>query len=108
MTVCATDTARQMFGLGKVLRLQTGLVTLRANRRSLGGAQVFEANDLGHVSATIDVGLRRTVTRLTTVFVTFEQCCMRSIRKVLVPNFLVAGLADVRLGVLTRSRAGKC
>ena len=108
MTAGATDAARQVFGLGKVLRLQTGLVTLRANRRSLDGAQVFEANDLGHVSATIDVGLRGTVTPLTTVFVAFEQCCMRRIRKMLVPHFLVASLANVGFSVLAGIRTGQC
>src|SRR5208283_4105079 len=107
VTVRAADAVRQVFGLGKVLRFQAGLVASRANRCSGGRTQLLKANDLGDVSAAVNVGLRRAVTSLASMLIAFEQRGMRSIRKVFVPDFLVAGLANVCVGVLAAGRAGK-
>ncbi len=107
VTVRATDAAGQVFGLGKILRLQAGLMTFRADRCRFGWTQLFKANNFGGITAALNVGLRGAVTSLTTVLIAFQQRRMRSSREVLVPDFLVAGLASVGLGVLGGGRAGE-
>src|ERR1039457_823494 len=99
----ATDAARQVSGLGKILRLQAGLVALGADGRRRRRSQRLEANDLGDVAAAVNVGLRRTMTRLASVLVALQQCRVRSVGEVLVPDFLVTSLADAGLSVLARS-----
>ena len=84
----AADAIRQMFGLGKVLRFQAGLVTFRADCGRLRRTQGLKANDLGDVAATVHVGLPRTMTTLASVLVPFKQRGVRSAGKVLVPHFL--------------------
>ena len=107
MTVGATDAACQMLRLGEVLRLQTGLVTLRANRCRLLGAQLLEANDLGHITAAINVSLTGAVASLASVLIAFEKRGMRCAGEVFVPNLLMARLANIRRGVLAAGCAGK-
>jgi len=85
----------QVFGLGEVLCLQAGLVALQANGRGLSRAQSFEADDLGDIAATIDMRLCWTVTRLATMLTIFQQGRVWGVVEVLVPDFLVAGLADI-------------
>ena len=101
------DTIGQVFRVGKVLRFQAGLVALRTDRRRLGGTQRFKTNDLGGVAAAVNMGLRRTVTSLTSMLTALEQRRVRRVREVLVPYFLVAGLANVGVGVLDASRSGE-
>src|SRR5208283_6038620 len=107
VTIRAADAIRQVFGLRKVCGFQAGLVTLRADRCGFDRTQLLKANDLGEVPAAVHVGLRRTVTALASMLVAFEQRRMRSISKVLVPNLLMARLANVSFGVLACSRAGQ-
>ena len=108
MTTGAADTVRKVFGLGKILRLQAGLMAFGADRRGLGWAQFLEADDLRDIAATINMGLCRTMTSLAPVLVTFEQRGMGSVGKVLVPYILVARLANVDGGVLVRRAARGC
>ena len=103
----ATDAAGQVLRLGEVLRLQAGLVTLGADRRSLCRAQRLEANDLGDVAAAVNVRLGGTVAGLASVLVALKQRRMRSAGEVLVPDLLVAGLADVILRILPSGRKGQ-
>ncbi len=105
MAVGASDTIREMFGPGKVLRLQAGLVTLGADRCSLGRTEGFEANDLCDVAAALHMRLPGTMAGLAPVLVAFEQRGVRSIGEVLVPDILVAGLANVGFSVLARRGA---
>ena len=108
VTVRAADAARQVFGLGKVLRFQAGLMAFRTDRCRLRRTQLPKANDLGEVGAAVlHVGLPGAMTCLASMLVAFKQRRMRSIGKVLVPHFLVALLAGVCLGVLAARRAGK-
>lgn len=107
VTAGASDAICKVFGLGEVLRFQAGLVTVRANRGGLSRAQGLKPDDFSDVAAAIYVGLSRSVTRLTTVLVAFEQCGMRGARKMLFPDLLVAGLANVGFGVLATRRTGK-
>ena len=90
-----------MFRVGEVLRFQTRLVALRADRRRLGGTQSLETNDLGGVAAALNVGLCGTVTSLAAMLVALKQRGMWRPREVLVPDFLVAGLANLGVCVLT-------
>ncbi len=99
----ATDAVRQVFGLGKVLRLQARLMTSGADRSGLGRTQRFEANDLGWIAAAINVGLPGTMAALASVLAALQQRRMRSARKVLLPDFLVAGLTDIRFGIRAAS-----
>ena len=101
------DTIGQVFRVGKVLRFQAGLVALRTDRRRLGGTQRFKTNDLGGIAAAVNMGLRRTVTSLTSMLTALEQRRVRRVREVLVPYFLVAGLANVGVGILDASRSGE-
>ncbi len=103
----AAHAIRQMHRRGKILRLQTGLVALQADRRGFGRAQLFEANDFCDVAATVHMRLARAVTPLATVLIAFEQCRVGSTREMLFPDILVAGLADVRIGILTACRTRK-
>ena len=105
MACGATDPVCQMGRLGKILRLQAGLVALGADGCRLRRTQLLEANDLRNIASAVNVGLRWTMTTLTSMLVTLEQRGVRCIRKMLVPHFLVAGLADVSVGVLTIGRA---
>lgn len=63
----------QVFGLGEVLRLQAGLVALKANGRGLRRAQSFKADDLRDIATAIDMSLCWTVARLATMFAIFQQ-----------------------------------
>lgn len=107
VTVGASDAAGEVFGVGKVLRFQAGLVTFRADRRRLRWTQLLKANDLGRVATTVNVRLPRSVTSLASMLVALEQRCMWCARKVLVPHFLVARLANFCVGVWAACRAGK-
>ena len=66
-----SDTGGQVLRLGKVLGLQAGLVTLRADRSCLRRTQSFEANDLRHIAAAINMRLRGTMAGLTAVLIAF-------------------------------------
>ena len=48
------------------------------------------------------------MTGLAPMLSAFEQCGVRSAGEVFLPNFLVTGLADVGLGVLSRCRTRQC
>ena len=100
VTACAADAVGQVLGLREVLGFEAGLVTLRANCCRLGWAQGFEADDLGDVAAAIDMRLPGTVTSLASVLVALQKRRMRSSCKVFIPDFLVAGLADIGWRVL--------
>src|SRR5271167_2226584 len=102
----AAHAVGQVFRLGEVLRFQAGLVTTSADLRGLSWGQRFEADDFGDVAAAINVGLSRTMAALASVLAALQQRGMRSARKVLVPDFLVAGLTDVGLRILATGRAG--
>src|SRR5271165_105706 len=107
----ATEAVCQVLGLGKVLRLQAGLMTSGADRSGLGRTQRFEADDLGDVAAAINMGLTGAVTALASVLAALQQRGVRSARKVFLPDFLVAGFADVGFGVRAARRAresGRC
>ena len=93
-----------MLRVGKILRLQTGLVALRADRRRLGRTQRFETNDLGDIAAPVNVGLCRTVTSLASMLIALEQRGVRRTREVLVPHFLVTCLTNLGIGVLAAGR----
>jgi hypothetical protein len=69
MAGSATDAIGEVLGLGKVLRLQAGLVTLGADRRRLRRTQGLKANDLGDVAAAVNMSLPRTMTSLTSMLV---------------------------------------
>ncbi len=99
VTVGASDAAGEVFGVGKVLRFQTGLVTFRADRRRIRWTQLLKANDLGRVATTVNVRLPGSVTSLASMLVALEQRCMWCARKMLVPHFLVARLANFCVGV---------
>src|ERR1035438_6243322 len=103
----ATDTICQVCGLGKILRLQAGLVALGTDGRRLRWTQRLKANDLRGIAAAVHVRLRWAVTALASMLVALQQCSVWSTGKVLVPHFLVAGLAHVRGGVLATSGAGQ-
>ena len=102
-----TDAIRQVLRVGKILRFQTGLVALRTDRRRLGRTQRFETNDLGGIAAALNVGLCRTMTSLAAMLIALEQRGVRRTGEVLVPDFLVAGLANLGVGVLAASRSGE-
>jgi hypothetical protein len=104
VAVGAGNTIGQVFRLGEVLRFQAGLVTLGANGGCLGRTQSFKANDLGDVSTTIHMGLRGAMAGLATMLIAFEQRRMRSTGKVLVPDLLVTGFANVGLSVRAHGR----
>ena len=105
VTRSATQAVGQVLGLGEILRLQTGLMALGANRSRLRGTQGLEPNDLGGIATTVYVGLRRTMTRLASMLVALKQCRMRSIGEVLVPDFLVTRFADVIVRILGSTRS---
>lgn len=107
VTVRARNATRQVLGLGEVLRFQASLMASRADLRGLSWTQGFEADDLGDVAAAIHVGLAGTVTALASMLAALQQRGVGSARKVLVPHFLMAGLADVSFGVLSTGRAGQ-
>ena len=107
VTVRARNATCQMLGLGEVLRFQAGLMASGADLRGLSWTQGFEADDLGNVAAAIHVGLAGTVTALASMLAALQQRGVGSARKVLVPHFLMAGLADVSFGVLSTGRAGQ-
>ena len=67
--------------------------------------ECLEANDLRDVAAAVNVRLRRAMAGLASVLVALEQRRVRSVRKVLVPNFLVARLANFGFSVLARRRS---
>ena len=71
VTACAANAISKVFRFREVLGLETRLMALRANRCRLRRTQRFEADDLGNVSAAIDVGLSRTVTGLASMLVAF-------------------------------------
>jgi hypothetical protein len=101
VTTGTTDTTRQVFGLREILRFQAGLVTLCTDCCRLSGSQGFESNDFGDVPTAVDVRLAGAVASLAPMLVAFQKRGMRSSGKVFVPNFLVAGLADIGWGVLS-------
>jgi hypothetical protein len=107
VTVRACDAIGEVLGFGEVLGLQAGLVALGADRCRLRRTQLLKTNDLGDVSAAINMGLRRSVTGLASMLATLEQRRMRRTREMLVPDFLVAGLANVGVGILAICRTGK-
>lgn len=82
-------------------------MTLQADRRRLGRAQGFEANDLCDIAPAIDMGLARTVAGLTSVLIAFKECRVRGSGKMLFPDVLVASFADIVCGVLSPGWAGK-
>ena len=102
MTRGATDTVREVCRVGKVLRLQAGLMALCANGRGFGRTQVLEADDLGYIAAAIHVRLAWTVARLAAMLVAFQKRRVGRTGKVLVPDFLVAGLANIRVRITGR------
>jgi len=104
MTSGATDAIRQVLRLGKVLRLEAGLMALGADGGSLRRTQCLETNNLGDIAPALYVGLCRSMTGLASVSVALNQNGVWSVGKVLLPDFLMAGLADVSLGVLTTCR----
>ena len=75
-------------------------MTLGTNHRRLGWAQGLEADDLGDVAAAVDMRLTGAVTSLAPVLIAFQKRRMGRPCKVFVPNFLVAGLADIGWRVL--------
>jgi len=68
----AADAIRQVRRLAEILRLQAGLMTLRADGRGLRRTQFFEANDLVGVAASVDVSLRRAMAALTPMLLAFQ------------------------------------
>ena len=107
VTRCAADAVGQVLRVGKILRFQTGLMALGADRRRLGRTQGFETNDLGGIAAAVNVGLRRTMTSLAAMLIALEQRGVRRTGEVLVPHFLVTCLANFGVGVLAAGRAGE-
>lgn len=95
----AAQAVGQMYGGGEILRLQAGLVTFQADRRALRRAQGLEANDLGGIAAGRHVGLPGTVAVLTSMLFAFQQRRVRRAGKMLFPDVLVAGLANVVGGI---------
>lgn len=65
----ATDAVRQVRRLGKVLRLQAGLVALRTDGCGLRRTQLLEANDLGGVAAAFHMRLRWAVAALASMLI---------------------------------------
>jgi len=96
----ATHSVGQVSRLGKILGFEARLVASRANRGGLRRCESLKADDLGYVSTTVDMRLRRTVTGLTSVLIAFQQRGMGSRSKVLFPELLVAGLADGIIRIL--------
>jgi len=92
-------------GIGKVLRLQAGLVAPGADLRALRRTEGLEADDFGGIAAAVNVGLSGTVAALTSVLVALQQRGVRSAGKVLLPQLLMAGLANAGLSVLAASRS---
>jgi hypothetical protein len=73
----------QVFGLGKVLRFQAGLMTLRADRCRLRRTQCLKANNLCDVPTAVNVGLGRTMTRLASVLFTLSSAAWGVLAKCL-------------------------
>lgn len=103
----ATDSVGEMSGFGEVLGLETGLVALGTDGGCLRRGESLEADDLGDVSAALDMRLRRTVTGLASVLFALEQGRVRSVGEMLVPDFFVASFADVGLGILAAGGTGQ-
>src|SRR5664279_3340997 len=87
MTGRTTDAISKMRRLREILRLQARLVAFGADGRGLGRRQSFETNNFADVASAINVCLRRSVTGLASVLLTFQQRRMWSISKMLVPYF---------------------
>jgi len=77
-------------------------MALCANGRGFGRTQVLEADDLGYIAAAIHVRLAWTVARLAAMLVAFQKRRVGRTGKVLVPDFLVAGLANIRVRITGR------
>jgi hypothetical protein len=107
VAACATDAVGEVFGLGEVLGLQAGLVALRANGNCLRRTQRFEANNLCDVAAAVHMRLCGAMASLATVLVSLEQRRVRRTGKMLLPDLLMAGFADVGVSVLAIARTGK-
>lgn len=75
-------------------------MTLRTNCRGLGRAQGLESDDLGDVASAIHMRLTRPMAGLTSMLIALQEGSMWRSCKVLVPHFLVTGLADVAFGEL--------
>ena len=103
----ATDTVGKMGGFREVLGFETGLVTPGADGSGLRRRECLKADDFSYIPAAVNVRLTRAVAALASVLIAFEQCCVRSIRKVLVPDFLVAGLTDLGVSELAAGVARK-
>jgi hypothetical protein len=81
VTADTTDAAGQVLGLGKILRLQAGLMTAEADPRCLSWAQSVKPNDLGNVTAAVNVRLSRTMTGLASMLIALEKRRVRGSRK---------------------------
>jgi hypothetical protein len=104
MTGSTADAIGEVFRLGKVLGLQARLMALGTNGSGLCRTQRLEADDLGDIAATFNVGLCWAMTRLASMLVALEQRSMRSVGKVLLPNLLVTRFADVVVRILGSTR----
>jgi hypothetical protein len=74
-------------------------MALGANRCRFGRLQRLKPNDLGDIAAAFHMGLPRTVTGLASMLVALQECGMRGVGEMLVPNLLMATLADIRVGI---------
>ncbi len=98
----------QVFRFREILGLKAGLMTLSTDCRGLGRAQCLESDDLGDIASAINMCLSGAMAGLTAVLIALQEGSMWCSGEVFLPDLLVAGLADVRLGVLTAGRNGKC
>ena len=96
-----------MLGLGEILRLQAGLVAFGTDGGSLSRRQSFEADNFSDIATAVYMRLRRAVAGLAAMLVTLEEGRMRCGSKMLFPDLLVAGLADVGFGVLAADGSRK-
>ena len=79
-------------------------MAVRTNGRGLGWAQCFEPDDLAYVASAINVRLPGTVAGLASVLVAMQQRGVWRSGEVLIPHFLVAGLANFGFRVLAVGR----
>jgi hypothetical protein len=103
----ATDAISEMSGFREVLGFETRLVARGAYGSGLRRRECLKADDFSYIPAAVNVRLTRTMARLATMLLALEQRCMRSIGKVLVPDFLVAGLTDLGVSELAAGVARK-
>ena len=107
VTRSTADAVGEVLRVGKILRFQTGLVALGADRRRLGRTQGFKTDDLGGIAAAVNMGLCRSMTSLAAMLIALEQRGVRRAGEVLLPYFFVACLADLGVGVLAARRSGE-